>query len=307
MVFQIVLVALCAQLALSSSPKATLDFNDSPGRNPALSALENVQELLTHHITSLKVLLGEITGLTCESGDTRLGHDTFVCFLCPMGCVSVMTWQTQDILGTPRMAIDAQKPLDATLDGVTGLELLTRPQIPSRPLPFLPIPPTWRRQLYAASECKCTNCFPVTPNTSCCRNICMTIPLSFHPRNQTKLGPVGVEDARGSQVPIEAQTDLTLLASFISNELVQNLGLEQNIRPYPKPGEQNVRPDAIIVGTIPIFLANFTQEQLKIKDEFYVIDILGSDNEQARFPDLFIGTELLRQINGLVIDPAVIV
>jgi len=78
--FKIVLVALCAQLALSSSPKATLDFNYFPDRNPGLSPLENVQELLTHHITGLEALLGEIAGMTCRSGNDGMGHNTFVCF-----------------------------------------------------------------------------------------------------------------------------------------------------------------------------------------------------------------------------------
>lgn len=84
MISRCVLVALCAQLALSSLPKPALDSNSSPDRISGLSPLENVQALLTHHITGLEALLREITGLTGSSESTKLGYDTFVFFLSPL-------------------------------------------------------------------------------------------------------------------------------------------------------------------------------------------------------------------------------
>lgn len=206
------------------------------------------------------------------------------------------------------MVADAQMPLDGAIDEVQGLEMLAQPKIPFRPLPFLPIPPTWRPLLY--DDCHCTSCRPVTPNTECCRNSCLTMPFFHRPQNQTKLGPVGIKDAKGSLVPIEAQTDLVLLASFISHDLVHSLHLEQTFERWPAAAPTDNRPAAVIIGTIPLTLANFTKAQLKFEDVFYVVEIMepnGEENEDARFPEFSIGVELLRQISGLDVHPDVIV
>jgi len=131
----------------------------------------------------------------------------------------------------------------------------------------------------------------------------------FLPGNQTKLGRVGIENVKGSQVPIKATTDLLHLASFISSDVVDKLGLEERMYRYPPPGKQIEPTGAIVIGSIPLFLANFTQEQLKIKDEFYVVDIpddADEGDEAVGLPGLFIGLELLRQISGLAVNPAVI-
>lgn len=55
----------------------------------------------------------------------------------------------------------------------------------------------------------------------------------------------------------------------------------------------------VITGTISLNLSN-------IEDEFYVVDIVDPDHKDrdpTRFPDLSIGIELLRQVNGLQVHP----
>lgn len=118
---------------------------------------------------------------------------------------------------------------------------------------------------------------------------------------------VAIQDAQGSPVRVQAQTDLVLFASFISHGLVHNLGLESNINPWPANASDSDRPTIKIIGTIPITLTNFTKEELKVKDVFYVIDALKSTNEEAKVPELSIGVELLRQVGGLAVHPDVIV
>jgi hypothetical protein len=116
-----------------------------------------------------------------------------------------------------------------------------------------------------------------------------------------------VEDAYGSPVPVKALIDLVLFPSFISNRLVHSLGLESNVMPWPaEASDKNPSecPTIKIIGTIPITLANFTKEQLKYKDVFYVFVPLTSTD---KLPDLTVGIELLRQISGLAVHPDVIV
>jgi hypothetical protein len=116
-----------------------------------------------------------------------------------------------------------------------------------------------------------------------------------------------VEDARGSPVPVKALIDLILFPSFISNRLVQSLGLESNVTPWPPEASDKNAPEgptAEIIGTISVTLANFTKAQLKYKDVFYVFVPLRSTD---KLPDLAVGVELLRQISGLTVHPDVIV
>lgn len=129
-------------------------------------------------------------------------------------------------------------------------------------------------------------------------------PWSEENNNYTSLD---VEDAHGSPVSVKALTDLVLFPSFISNRLVHSLGLESNVTHWPaEDSDKNSPgcPTAKIIGIIPITLANFTKEQLKYKDVFYVFVPLRSTD---KLPDLTVGIELLRQISGLAVHPDVIV
>jgi hypothetical protein len=140
---------------------------------------------------------------------------------------------------------------------------------------------------------------------------CATFLLPFRrPRDQNNLTSVAIQDAQGFPVRVQAQTDLVLFASFISHGLVHDLGLESNIKPWPANDSDSDCSTIKIIGTIPITLANFTKEELKVKDVFYVIDALKStneENEEANVPELSIGVELLRQVGGLAVHPDVIV
>ena len=130
------------------------------------------------------------------------------------------------------------------------------------------------------------------------------------PCDQNNVTSVAIQDAQGSRVRVQAQTDLVLLASFISHSLVHDLGLESNIKPWPANASDSDPPTIKIIGTIPITLANFTKEELKVEDIFYVIDALkptNEENEEAKVPALSIGVELLRQVGGLAVHPDVIV
>lgn len=150
---------------------------------------------------------------------------------------------------------------------------------------------------------------PTRPPTQCCHNQCDTVPFALHPPyNRTKLGPVGITDANGALIPIEGQGDLVHLASFISRDVVRSLGLEKGVGRWPAPAPKDRGPSVVITGTISLTLGNFTKARVNIEDEFYVVDIVDPDHEDGvlpRFPDLSIGIELLRQVNGLAVHPDV--
>lgn len=61
--FSLVLLAICAPLVYSSTPKPPhLEVNHLQDPTPSSDPLENVRALLSEQITSLSALLSQITG-----------------------------------------------------------------------------------------------------------------------------------------------------------------------------------------------------------------------------------------------------
>ena len=187
----------------------------------------------------------------------------------------------------------------------TNPNTLAGPRIPKEPFPVKPIPYNWYPELTLGT---CNGCQHPIPDTSLCRMVCGTslVNASWSEENNNCTS-LDVEGAHGSPIPVKALIDLVLFPSFISNCLVHRLGLESNVTPWPAEASDKNSPECPtvkIVGTIPITLANFTKEQLKYKDVFYVFVPLRSTD---KLPDLTVGIELLRQISGLAVHPDVIV
>lgn len=186
----------------------------------------------------------------------------------------------------------------------TNPNTVAGPCIPKEPFPVKPIPNNWYPQLNIHT---CNGCQPPIPDTSFCRKFCGISLLYISWPEENNYTWLDVEGAYGSPVPVKALIDLVHFPNFISNCLVHSLGLESNVTPWPAEASDKNSPECPtvkIIGTIPITLANFTKEQLKYKDVFYVFVPLRSTD---KLPGLTVGIELLRQISGLAVHPDVIV
>ena len=81
MISSLVLLAICAPLVHSSTPKPHLEVNNLQGLLPSSDPLENVRALLTEQIAGLSALLTQLAGVKCSSHSSESAQETLVCSL----------------------------------------------------------------------------------------------------------------------------------------------------------------------------------------------------------------------------------
>lgn len=78
MISSLVLLAICAPLVHSSTPKPHLEVNNLQGLLPSSDPLENVRALLAEQIAGLSALLTQMTGVKCSSHSSESAQETLV-------------------------------------------------------------------------------------------------------------------------------------------------------------------------------------------------------------------------------------
>lgn len=119
-------------------------------------------------------------------------------------------------------------------------------------------------------------------------------------------GLVTLKTSTGDLIKVEAGVDLDLYASYASYSLVEELGLGTQIEPLAENTESAIVVNSQawdIVGTVPIVVEAYTQQNWTFQDLFYVVGA-GTQSFSKAAPELVFGIDHVRQVKGLALKPA---
>ncbi|KIW65769.1 hypothetical protein PV04_07996 [Phialophora macrospora] len=123
------------------------------------------------------------------------------------------------------------------------------------------------------------------------------------------VGLVALATSTGTLLTVEAESDLNLYASFVSNDVIQKLGLTAEIHALTETGTSAVvisGQSYEVVGTVPITVEAYTRKNFTFEDLFYVIATSG-ESVGGEMPGLVFGIDHVRQVEGLALKPDIFI
>jgi hypothetical protein len=123
-------------------------------------------------------------------------------------------------------------------------------------------------------------------------------------RNGADLGMVALRTSSGSFLPVEAEFNLDLYASFVSTDLMHKLGLAvQHFALANEASKLTINGQShTVVGTSTITVEAYARKMPAFEDVFYVFES-SHGNVRKHTPELVFGIDHVRQAEGLIVSP----